>query len=108
MAIEAIQQLNHTLQYFTHTTYNNLYLLNESDFDKYANSAVERQLFRPGNTFTRRELTLSVSWLKQSRFYNDDYIYPQHKPSSECFIEDGFRNILVTFKTHFIGGNIHE
>lgn len=108
MTIKAIDELNHALQYYTHTTYNNLYLLNENDFDRYANSAIERQLFRPGNTFTRRELTLSVAWIKQSRFYNNDYINPEHKTSGECFIEDGFHRIPVAFKTYFVGGDNHE
>ena len=108
MAIRGIDELNHSLRYYSTTTYNNLYLLNASDFDRYANDAIERQLDRENNTFTRSELSKAVLWLSDVRFRQGDYLNPTHKTFGDDYIVDGDKRIKVTFNTHFMEGNNHE
>ncbi len=101
VAIKAIEAMNETLQNYTTTTYNNLYLLSEDDYDRYSKEAIEKQLRRSNNTFTERELNLAVTWLSYARFYENDYICVEHKDCSGSFIKDGDKFIQVTFDTHF-------
>lgn len=108
MAVKAIDEMNHSLRYFTTTTYNNLYLLSGTDFDRYANDAVERQLARSNNTFTESELTKAVLWLSDVRFKQGDYLNPTFKTPGDTFVVDSDRRIKVTFKTHFMEENSHE
>lgn len=100
VAINAIDAMNETLQNFTTTTYNNLYLLSEGDYDRYSKEAIEKQLRRSNNTFTERELDLAVSWLSYSRFFENDYICVSHKNYRGSFIKDKNKLIQITFKTH--------
>lgn len=101
IAINAIDAMNETLQNLTTTTYNNLYLLSEGDYDRYSKEAIEKQLRRLNNTFTERELNLAVAWLRYARFYENDYICVGHKDCSGSFIKDGDKSIQVMFETHF-------
>ncbi len=101
VVIKAIAAMNETLQNHTTTTYNNLYLLSEEDYDRYSKEAIERQLRRLNNVFAERELNLAVAWLNYSRFYEDDYICVTHKNYSNSFIKDEEKRIQVTFKTQF-------
>ena len=102
VAIKAISAMNEALQNYTATTYNNLYLLSELDYDRYSKEAIETQLRRLNNTFTKRELSMSVAWLNYSRFFEDDYICFKHKDYSGSFIKEEDKLIQVTFKTHFV------
>lgn len=108
IAIRAIDEMNHSLQYFSSTTYNNLYLLSSYDFDKYSNDAIERQMARPNNEFTRSELTHSVYFLRTSRFTNRDYLNIKSLSSGESFIVDGDKRIQVMFKTYFMEEKDYE
>ena len=101
VAIKAIAAMNETLQNYTTTTYNNLYLLSEQDYDRYSKEAIEKQLRKSDNTFTERELNIAVTWLRYARFYENDYICVKHKDCSGSFIKDGDKFIQVMFKTHF-------
>ena len=101
VAIKAIEAMNETLQNYTTTTYNNLYLLSEQDYDRYSKEAIEKQLRRLNNTFTERELSMAVAWLSYARFFENDYICVKHKNYSGSFIKDGNKLIQVMFKTHF-------
>ena len=108
-AINAISAMNDTLLNYTTTTYNNLYLLSELDYDRYSKEAIEKQLSRLNNAFTRRELELAVMWLNYSRFWENGYICIKHKEHSGSYIKDGEKMIPVTFKTHFLkGGDDNE
>ena len=102
LAIKAIDELNHSLQYFSTTTYNNLYLLNNLDYSKYSMMAVETQLDRETNSFTRQELIHVVNWLCDSKFYEGDYLNLKLRNSNECLIIDGDKTIPVSFETHFM------
>lgn len=100
-AIKAIEAMNETLKEYTNTTYNNLYLLSDLDYDKYSKEAIEKQLGRLNNSFTRRELNLFVGWLYYSRFCEDDYLVKKYKKTSGVYIKNGGVIIEVTFETHF-------
>lgn len=102
LAIRAIDELNHSLQHFSTTSYNNLYLLDGFDFNKYSTQAVDTQLDRETNTFTRQELIKAINWLRISRFYKGDYLNLELIDSDECLIVDEDTTIPVTFKTHFM------
>ena len=108
LSIKAIEELNHTLCYFSTTTYNNLYLLSSIDYWRYANEAIEKQLGRNTNSFTRSELTQVIIWLYNSRFLDGDYLNSKYKTSDDCYIRDGEKRIQVTFKSHSFGGDNHE
>lgn len=101
IAITAIDEMNNALKYYSKTTYNNLYLLGHLDYDKYSKEAIEKQLSREDNTFTRRELTLSVEWLWYSRFQSSNYYKPEYKISNNSYIVDGEKRIMVMFETYF-------
>lgn len=98
---EIIDNLNASLQYFSSTSYNNLYILNLGDFDKYATQAIKTQLDRTNNCYTLKELTLAVEWLRQARFYGNDLYNDKYIKGDGFFIEDGDRAISILFETHF-------
>ena len=108
VAVSAIYELNHSLQYFSTTTYNNLYLLNELDFRKYSTFACEKQLKRENNRFSDRELNLAISWLSLSRFYYGDYLNIKSISEGDNFIIDSNRVIKVTFATRYVKDVQHE
>ena len=108
LSIKAIDELNHSLHYFSTTTYNNLYLLNDLDYSKYSMMAVETQLDRETNTFTRQELIHVINWLRDSKFYEGDYLNLKLRYFNECLIIDNDKTIPVTFKTHFMEEELHE
>ena len=108
IAIKAIDAMNFTLRFYSTTTYNNLYLLSSSDYDKYASEAIERQLSRPHNSFTRSELSFAVVWLHDVRFLEGDYLNPQAKKQGTSYIVDQETKIKVTFNTHFLGEEDYE
>ena len=108
MSVKAIEEMNGSLQQYTKTTYNNLYLLGESDYDRYSKEAIEWQLRNPTNSFSRRELTLAVNWLNYSRFFEDDYRNIKHKTHVGTSIKTDDKLIPVTFKTHFYSEEVVE
>ena len=99
IAVAAINAMNDSIQQYSNTTYNNLYLLSESDYERYSNQAVELQLRNPKNTISRRELELTVLWLKYSKFYKGDYVYLTKKSRGLSFICDNEKRIVVNFNT---------
>ena len=101
IAINGIDALNEALQNKTVTVYNNLYLLSEEDYDKYSREAIETQIKRPNNTFSKSELNFAVTWLYYARFCEGDYLNLKHKKTQGSFIRNNEKLIPVTFRTHF-------
>lgn len=99
--INAIGALNIAIQNSTNTTYNNLYLLSESDYNRYSKIAITRQLLLPNNKYSSRELELAVRWLYYSRFCEGDYLYIKPKNKGDSFIKSNGRIIQITFNSHF-------
>ena len=101
VATRVIDSLNKSLQYYSPTSYNNLYLLNSlEDYDRYVNNAIIHCNYYCNIDYTIRERDLAIEWLRHARFYGDDIFAYKPISLSSCVIEDGNKRIPITFENH--------
>lgn len=98
--LEIIDELNFCLNRFSNTSYNNLYLLDIADFTKYSSWAVLRQLERPDNNFSKRELLKAVDWLDCARFYGLDILNDKYIPGDGFYIDENSQIISVKLRNY--------
>ena len=95
--LDVLNELNEGLHRLSFTSYNDLYLLQIKDYDKYASSAaVMRIMMYDNNEDIRKESWDVINYLRECKAYYNEVEYTGH-----YYIEDRNSILEVTFDTHF-------